>query len=427
MRKCLRLSSYSAVRSAAQAPVALLVLSVLFSGPLSASEINAKRSASFAGEWGMRLNLNDLSGVAYVEDQFTTASAYRGRIYLRVDEAVSSRCPSGFTLPIMRVGDASMSYSVEVGVLDSSGVKKLYLDTPSSSPAIEFDITLGAWQAVELAWESDATSSRTTLTLVGVQSTMDTDLGNLSKSVELVRLGDVDASHNCSGGFVDFDEYAGTAGASIPLITDELLAPPKLLAPKGSVDDNPPTFTWAPVPGAQSYELRVFNTTQGGTDVYIGEVTSTSFQLPQPIAVADTHSWRVRTRSTAGYGQLSSGQSFWIPRTVPLPIAPIGPTTEVLPTFSWSEIADAIGYELQVFDGVNLLFGQTTATTFYQSTVPIEQSHSYTWQVRTQFPSSFSDWSPPTPFSLACSTDPVIFADVVEENDDFSDWTAVVE
>ena len=86
-----------------------------------------------------------------------------------------------------------------------------------------------------------------------------------------------------------------------------LLEPPPEIAPGIS-----PTFTWKPVPGAQSYELEVLN--EAGTVVWGARTSETSVTLSDPrvLTAGKTYRWWVRTTTAGGDQRASAVRSLRI-------------------------------------------------------------------------------------------------------------------
>jgi hypothetical protein len=86
-----------------------------------------------------------------------------------------------------------------------------------------------------------------------------------------------------------------------------LLEPPPEIAPGIS-----PTFTWKPVPGAQSYELELLD--ESGTVVWGARTNETSVTLSDPrvLTAGKTYRWWVRTTTAAGDQRTSAVRSLRI-------------------------------------------------------------------------------------------------------------------
>ena len=74
-----------------------------------------------------------------------------------------------------------------------------------------------------------------------------------------------------------------------------LLGPPPEIAPGTS-----PTFTWKPVPGAQSYELEVLD--EKGSVVWGAKTSETSVTMSDPLVMVPSKSYRWWVRATTAPG-----------------------------------------------------------------------------------------------------------------------------
>jgi hypothetical protein len=114
-------------------------------------------------------------------------------------------------------------------------------------------------------------------------------------------------------------------------------------------------LTWAAVPGATSYDVRVFAGDSGPDDE---AATVSTYSAPvnrwtAPVNLPrDTYFWQVRARRGAASGPWSGTARFVRGWTA----APTSPTTTAhvdgspLPTLSWSEVPDASFYEVEISD-----------------------------------------------------------------------------
>lgn len=157
------------------------------------------------------------------------------------------------------------------------------------------------------------------------------------------------------------------AGASPALgATEAVSAPGMLAAPTGLTPDDSGTpyphavrknvkLDWAPVAGATGYRVQVGRDSTWGTEPVLSQDAYNS-EYTVPILLPNaTYVWRVAALkgSVVGHWSSESGQAHaeaefthgW--RAAPTPHAVVTPFVG-RPTFSWTPVPDASGYELQV-------------------------------------------------------------------------------
>lgn len=144
-----------------------------------------------------------------------------------------------------------------------------------------------------------------------------------------------------------------------PVVSSTMLAAPTGLTPDDSGQPYPRPvrksviLDWAPVAGATGYRVQVgIDSSWSDAPVYGADVRFSQAALPVALPNA-TYVWRVAALKGSAVGHWSSeeGRSQseatfvkgW--REVPL-LAPVDPFV-VVPTFSWSPVAEASGYEFQ--------------------------------------------------------------------------------
>ncbi|MFO0925870.1 MAG: hypothetical protein U0736_02395 [Gemmataceae bacterium] len=167
-----------------------------------------------------------------------------------------------------------------------------------------------------------------------------------------------------------------------------VLSTPAGSGPIESISSRTPMFTWNAVAGADSYEVRLDDLTVRRTGVFdVHDITGTTVPAPVELTVGHRYQWLVRAWRDDGS---ASGWSVPLPFAAqlaqPTLIAPIGTHTALSPTFSWTAVAGADTYRLQVRDlttGRPIIDQQGTETTFVPPD-PLVLGHRYQWTVQPQ-------------------------------------------
>jgi hypothetical protein len=174
---------------------------------------------------------------------------------------------------------------------------------------------------------------------------------------------------------------------------------PNLLEPSNSqyISANNPTFKWQSTANTHSYELQVDNNSNFSSPVYD---SSTFFSSETPPGFAQgRYYWHVRAFNIYGTaGEWSTRRQFTIsiPPGVPTLYSPANfATLYVQPTFSWSSVSNASGYQIQIFIRVNnsLFLDSTTTSTQFISPTYIPEDY-YFWRIR-----AYNQYGTPGPWS----------------------------
>jgi hypothetical protein len=149
-----------------------------------------------------------------------------------------------------------------------------------------------------------------------------------------------------------------------------------------------PAFKWTALSGATQYQIEVSN--DGfSTILYTSPwVTGTTFTPPIATLAQDDYDWRIRSRDAAGnVGPDSSLKSFSI--VEPIPAAPIltapvanASTTDNTPSFSWTGVAFADHYEIQVDNNNNFSSPEYQGAFFSGDSIVPVPNGTYYWRVR---------------------------------------------
>jgi hypothetical protein len=154
-----------------------------------------------------------------------------------------------------------------------------------------------------------------------------------------------------------------------------------------------PTFRWASLTGASSYELEVADGT-GFSTLLLHTTTSDLLFVPSSALPAGDHYWRVRK---AG-GNWSPAWPFTIPvADPPAPDSPANGADLLMldPSLSWSAVSGATGYQVQLGPDDNFLDGvQTIASaTNHLELHSLARDAHYWWRVRAKVSGVFGAWS----------------------------------
>lgn len=207
------------------------------------------------------------------------------------------------------------------------------------------------------------------------------------------------------------------------------LLAPTLLAPANGATGQvlPLRLYWSPVAGATGYVLQLARVADFSVVVLTKEgLTATSIEVPGLLA-GTTYYWRVRAYSQTSASTVPSQgpwSTVWSFATAAAPVlaaptllAPASGTTGVLPpvTVSWSAVANAAGYTVQVSTSavfattVQAITLSTTATT--AKITGLVGSTTYYWRVRAYVTGASGPWS--TAWSFTTAVIPTLTAPVL--------------
>lgn len=207
--------------------------------------------------------------------------------------------------------------------------------------------------------------------------------------------------------------------------TSSLTAPTPTAPTDTTVDAAAASFSWTLVPEATAYWLQVASSPDFEElhfDGAVGESTTLTLADVLP-PDASTLYWRVRAGREDAWGPFSEPRSFSVtagperteqpasddaPTDVPEPITPQAgaPVDGPAATFSWTGIAEASAYRLEIatspaFDDVVCAIdtGASTHLTVYEM-LPEDGSMFY-WRVRGRSADGWLPWTAPQPFEAS--------------------------
>jgi RHS repeat-associated protein len=109
-----------------------------------------------------------------------------------------------------------------------------------------------------------------------------------------------------------------------------------------------PTIQWSPLAGATKYDLWIDNQTTGQSQYFRDQnITVTSWTSPVDMPIGVYRFWIRGIDSTGGAARWSAFREFTV-ATPPQLTAPLNPTFNRQPTFTWNSVTGATKYEVQV-------------------------------------------------------------------------------
>jgi len=179
--------------------------------------------------------------------------------------------------------------------------------------------------------------------------------------------------------------------------------PPSLIAPPNAAVNVSllPTLRWNRAAGATSHHFQVATDSLFTQLVAEDSLLTDTVRTVGPLNRNTRYYWHVRGRNISGYGLYSSTFMFTTIDTPPAP-SPISPpdgamNVSVTPTLTWSSVATAATYRLQV--ALDSQFTQivrddsTLTGTSRQITPPLNTGTLYFWHVRAQNEAGASPYS----------------------------------
>jgi hypothetical protein len=165
---------------------------------------------------------------------------------------------------------------------------------------------------------------------------------------------------------------------------------PVQLGPSGDTNSLKPTFTWNAAAGATSYEVRllgVMTMTSAGTSVVSSKL----------LTAGQAYQWTVRGRNGDVFGPWSEPMGFTAyPKfAAPVQLGPSGSVNSLKPTFSWSAVDGATGYDMWVYDsgGTKVIGASVTTGTTHKPSTPLIAGETYQWKVRAKDTGEGTTWS----------------------------------
>ena len=158
-----------------------------------------------------------------------------------------------------------------------------------------------------------------------------------------------------------------------------------------------PEFTWSSVTGADTYEIEILPFGANGTQINADATINT--YTPSLVLRPDTYFWQARARNNVGSGDWSTGNWFTINVGAPNNVNPLtnDGTYSLTPTFDWSDVCGADGYDLYAVRYDETGTPQTaiyTGTTVSEYTPPSDLTPGvYAWYVRAKSGTEYGPWN----------------------------------
>lgn len=184
---------------------------------------------------------------------------------------------------------------------------------------------------------------------------------------------------------------------------------PTLVSPAGTWGVATPTYKWNLVPGATSYQLKLF---KGTTLIYNKTATaaacntSTCSLATTQILPLGIYTWKAQAKIDGLWKSFSPVKSFTIINIVPTPVTPSGITLPTSPSYVWTKIAGVSQYQLQVLKGATVVGTYTVAPTAcgttnctYKPTQVLPYA-AYSWKVRSMLNGAWGAFSTAKTFTV---------------------------
>ena len=202
----------------------------------------------------------------------------------------------------------------------------------------------------------------------------------------------------------------GAAAASNPLIAwarafTKSSTPPALQTPTDMQTVSGQTeFRWAVTEGARTYQLQVSQVPSFGTLLQDVQTNNTSYTSSNSYPADTVLYWRVRANdeTTIGLNWSATGR---FQRTLarPVPSAGNAPSSDLIPTWTWSYVPGAVSYDLRVEEPD----GDITELKGYQQTAftptSMTGTGAFLWEVRANSPQVTGAQTTPGPYSARVS------------------------
>jgi hypothetical protein len=188
-----------------------------------------------------------------------------------------------------------------------------------------------------------------------------------------------------------------------------------------------PTVTWASIPDALGYEIKLADRTTGRLNIFPGATTNGPPWTP-PRDLIPGHSYQVMVRALFAYADAQWSPAGEFAVGTPQVTGPAAGATTLRPTVSWTAVDGATAYVVRLNDlttgQINIFVGQRTAGTTWTPPADLVSGRVYSVRVRAVNSLNQGAWGPATTFSIATPalTGPV--GDVSGLRPSFS-WTAI--
>jgi hypothetical protein len=209
-----------------------------------------------------------------------------------------------------------------------------------------------------------------------------------------------------------YDSSGAESFWSSPQTFNVSLPPPSPVSPlRGTTTTPTPTFDWSAEMGATGYQVQILQTINGAPTTLFtsGMQSGPPYTLAFSLMSGATYEWEVAAYDSSGAESAwSSPQTFQTLLAAPTAGPPSGVTATNTPTFSWSNVAGASGYQIQITDKTTSMMLPSVNVTGLSYTIgpsaALAAGQSYQWRVAASAGSSVvGQWSAWTSFSISAT------------------------
>ena len=188
---------------------------------------------------------------------------------------------------------------------------------------------------------------------------------------------------------------------------------PTLSSPANEAVDQPTTatLTWSTISAASSYHVQVSSSNSFSPLVAEDSSLTTATKNLTGLLNGTTYYWRVRAKNSGGVSDWTDAWHFTVINAAP--VAPGAPTLNspannavdqpATATLTWSTIANATAYDLQVSstNDFSSLVAEKSSLSAATATVSwLVDNTTYFWRVRAKNDVGTSDWTAPWSFTV---------------------------
>ncbi|HEX2958462.1 MAG TPA: fibronectin type III domain-containing protein, partial [Chitinispirillaceae bacterium] len=168
------------------------------------------------------------------------------------------------------------------------------------------------------------------------------------------------------------------------------------------------TLRWHAISGAESYHVQVDTTLSFSTSLIIDQEAITADSLPLPsLERSTTYYWKVRAKSSTGYGNWSTPWKFTTIPPAPSKVTLVTPRKDSVNTslslqLGWNPVPEALSYYLQVSKTAtfsNFILNQGNVTTAQFALTTLENGTQYFWRVAAVNNGGTGEWSDTSNFT----------------------------
>ncbi|MFM8479279.1 MAG: hypothetical protein ACKOEO_26115, partial [Planctomycetaceae bacterium] len=205
----------------------------------------------------------------------------------------------------------------------------------------------------------------------------------------------------------------GTPGTWSTALDFTISPAPQPIAPVTATFNTRQEFSWTPVLGATSYQLKLRSETTGNLVADVSGITATRWTPPSPLSEGN-YSWTVAGFTSAGniLGTFSTRSFFYVGGR-PTITSPIGSAGSTRPVLRWQNVLGAASYQVQLnrrfADGSETVVFNTSGITTNSFTPvnPLVSGATYRFWVRAVSSTGVvSIWSVPATFTVAAAEAP---------------------